>query len=172
MTKENPTELRGCADWETQHAIFGLPSATSTATKAQSSSLKAAALLVLERNSIRNQSATPSAKERNSDATLTCDEEKTIQAWLAYIDETDLQEIAEVIAQCYADADARAYFLRRAEEAPPMPAPDYKGTCGACRYFQRIEHPNLGHCTQGEPEAHAGLWDTDRRYCKQYHMII
>ncbi|MDT8383927.1 MAG: hypothetical protein RRB22_05890 [Gammaproteobacteria bacterium] len=170
MIKENPAELRSCAPIQAQPATFTPENATTSATKAQPSSLKAAALLVLGRNDIRNQSATPSETGRNSGATFTCNEEKTIRAWLTYIEETDPQEIAEVIAQCYADAEARVYYLRRAEEVPPTPAPDYWATCGACRYFQRIEHPNLGHCTQGEPEAHAGLWDADLRYCKQYQM--
>jgi len=156
MIRENSAELRSCALIQTQPATFTLEKATTNATKAQPGSLKAAALLVLERNNIRNQSAPPSAIERNSDATFTCNEEKTIRAWLTYIEETDPQEIAEVIAQCYADADARAYYLKRAEEVPPTPTPDYWATCGACRYFQRTEHPNLGHCAKGEPEDHSG----------------
>lgn len=41
-------------------------------------------------------------------------------------------------------------------------------TCGTCRYFSRIDHPHLGHCTVGEPEAIAGLWDTDRRGCMRW----
>ena len=41
-------------------------------------------------------------------------------------------------------------------------------TCGACRHFRRIEHPHLGHCDVGEPEAIAGLWDTDRRGCARW----
>ncbi|MEX2367476.1 MAG: hypothetical protein WD601_12790, partial [Pseudohongiellaceae bacterium] len=42
-------------------------------------------------------------------------------------------------------------------------------TCGDCTYYKRIDHPHLAHCTQGEPEAIAGLWDSDRRYCEQFH---
>lgn len=40
--------------------------------------------------------------------------------------------------------------------------------CGACAHFERIDHPNLGHCGKGEPEAIAGLWDRDRRYCERF----
>jgi len=33
------------------------------------------------------------------------------------------------------------------------------------RHFPRIDHPHLGPCAHGEPEAIAGLWDADRRGC-------
>jgi hypothetical protein len=49
----------------------------------------------------------------------------------------------------------------------PIPRP-HSVCCSGCSHFQRIDHPNLGHCAKGEPEAIAGLWDTDRRYCKMY----
>lgn len=39
--------------------------------------------------------------------------------------------------------------------------------CGDCIHFERIDHPHLGHCAKGEPEAIAGLWDTDRRHCER-----
>jgi hypothetical protein len=42
-------------------------------------------------------------------------------------------------------------------------------TCGDCQNFVRTNHPNLGHCSAGEPEAPAGLWDGDGRgYCQHY----
>ncbi|MEW7984121.1 MAG: hypothetical protein AB2812_15485 [Candidatus Sedimenticola endophacoides] len=41
-------------------------------------------------------------------------------------------------------------------------------TCGDCIHFERIDHPHLGHCAKGEPEAIAGLWDTDQRYCERF----
>ena len=41
-------------------------------------------------------------------------------------------------------------------------------SCGKCRHFERIGHPHLGRCAQGETEAVAGLWDTDRRWCESY----
>lgn len=99
---------------------------------------------------------------------LTASEEAAIRAWLALIEETDPAIIAGVLARCQSDARARAYCLLQARELPP---PDYTATCGACRHFQRIDHPNLGHCAQGEPEAPAGLWDTDRRWCEKFEAI-
>jgi len=39
--------------------------------------------------------------------------------------------------------------------------------CGDCMHFERLDHPQLGHCAKGEPEAIAGLWDTDQRYCER-----
>ncbi len=54
----------------------------------------------------------------------------------------------------------------RAENLP-IPRP-VTVTCGACRHFQRIDHPHLGHCVKGEPEAISGLWDTDRRNCDRW----
>ena len=52
-------------------------------------------------------------------------------------------------------------------EGRPIPRPVVV-TCGTCRHFRRIEHPHLGHCAVGEPEAIAGLWDTDRRGCARW----
>lgn len=49
----------------------------------------------------------------------------------------------------------------------PIPRP-HKVQCGKCVHFRRTAHPHLGHCAKGEPEAVAGLWDTDRRYCERY----
>ena len=50
----------------------------------------------------------------------------------------------------------------------PIPRP-YAVTCVDCKYFKRINHPNIGHCLKGEPEAVAGLWDTDQSYCERYY---
>lgn len=99
---------------------------------------------------------------------LLAEEETAIRVWLAHIEETDPATIADVLARCQSDAQARAYCLEQARQIPPPPEPDYTATCGACKHFQRIDHPNLGHCAQGEPEAIAGLWDTDRRWCMKY----
>ncbi|QBQ56295.1 hypothetical protein [Nitrosococcus wardiae] len=49
----------------------------------------------------------------------------------------------------------------------PIPRPQ-PVCCGDCAHFQRIDHPHMGHCVQGEPEGIAGLWDTDRRHCERY----
>jgi len=111
------------------------------------------------------------ALKGRASAPMTAKEERAIRAWLEYIEETDPKIIAEVIDKCQRDDEARPYFLTRAEEVPPPPEPDYTATCGACRHLQRIDHPNLGHCEKGEPEAPAGLWDTDSRWCEQYPAI-
>lgn len=96
------------------------------------------------------------------------DYERRVRAWLAHIGETDPATIADVLARCQSDAQARAYCLGQARQVPPPPEPDHTATCGACRHFQRIDHPSLGHCAQGEPEAIAGLCDTDRRWCRSF----
>jgi len=53
----------------------------------------------------------------------------------------------------------------------PIPRP-CSVRCGDCTHFERIQsphaHPHLGHCAKNEPEAIAGLWDTDRRYCERF----
>ena len=101
---------------------------------------------------------------------LLAEEETAIRAWLAHIEETDPATIADVLERCQNDAQARAYCLEQSRQIPSPPEPDYTATCGACRHFQRIDHPNLGHCAQGEPEAPAGLWDTDRRWCRSFEQ--
>lgn len=54
---------------------------------------------------------------------------------------------------------------RVADKPIPRPCSVY---CGNCIHFERIHHPHLGHCAKGEPEAIAGLWDTDQRYCERF----
>ena len=50
-----------------------------------------------------------------------------------------------------------------------LPIPRPRAVCCAdCFHFNRIDHPHLGHCAKGEPEAISGLWDTDRRYCDRW----
>jgi hypothetical protein len=55
-------------------------------------------------------------------------------------------------------------------EGRPIPRP-VAVTCGTCRHFHRIDHPNLGHCAAGEAEAIAGQWDTDRRGCTRWLLL-
>ena len=52
----------------------------------------------------------------------------------------------------------------------PIPRP-HPVRCGDCAHFARTGHPHLGHCSKGEPEAVAGLWDTDRRNCQRFLPI-
>ena len=99
---------------------------------------------------------------------LSTEDESSIRAWLAHIEETDPDIIAELLDQCRADSEARRYFLQRAEEVPETVTSNERITCGECVHFERIDHPHLGHCVKGEPEAIAGLWDSDRRYCDQF----
>lgn len=98
---------------------------------------------------------------------LSPEEESSIRAWLAQIDETDSAIIAEVVDKCRNDLEARRYFLKRSKEVPEPVTLNHPMTCGECVHFERIDHPHLGHCAKGEPEAIAGLWDTDRRYCER-----
>lgn len=73
------------------------------------------------------------AKSQPPAAAMTREEETAIRAWLAHIEEADVDIIAEVLNQCRADVDARAYFLRRAEEVPqPTPNDDDRRTCIQC----------------------------------------
>jgi hypothetical protein len=103
---------------------------------------------------------------------LSLDEESSIRAWLTYIEETNPAIIAEVLGKCRDDLEARRYFLKRSGEVPEPTHIKHPVTCGDCTHFERIDHPNLGHCAKGEPEAIAGLWDTDRRHCEQWLPTI
>jgi hypothetical protein len=95
-------------------------------------------------------------------------EESNIRAWLAHIEETDANIIAEVVDKCRDDMEARRYFLKCSEEVPESVTTNHPATCGGCIHFERTDHPHLGHCAKGEPEAIAGLWDTDRRHCARF----
>lgn len=97
---------------------------------------------------------------------LTTEEEHAIRGWLAHINETIQENIAEVLNKCSTDLQARAFILGMAES---LPVPyERLVRCEDCRHYERTEFPHMGHCTQGEPEAIAGLWDSDRRYCERY----
>ena len=95
-------------------------------------------------------------------------EESNIRAWLAHIGEINLENIAEVLGRCQADMKARRYFLQRSKEVPKPIILNQPVTCRGCIHFERIDHPHLGHCAKGEPEAIAGLCDTDQRYCERH----
>ena len=106
---------------------------------------------------------------RQPSAPLTAKDETAIRAWLALIEETDPATIAEVIGQCQRDADAREYFTGRAAAELPKPDPWRVTRCCDCTAFhRRTDHPHLGHCAKGVPEAMVGLWDTDSRRCEGY----
>lgn len=99
---------------------------------------------------------------------LSLDEETCIRAWLTHIEETDPDIITEVLNKCRDEQDARWYYLNRSEEVQQIANINRHVTCSGCGYFERINHHHLGHCSKGEPEAIAGLWDSDQRYCEQY----
>ena len=48
---------------------------------------------------------------------LSAEDEAAIRAWLAAIDETDPESVANVIERCRQDQDARDYYVGRAAEA-------------------------------------------------------
>ena len=99
---------------------------------------------------------------------LSPDEEANIRAWLAHIEEADLAMIAEVVDKCHNDLKARWYVLNRSEEVQKPATDNRPMSCDGCIHFERIDHPHLGRCAMGEPEAIAGLWDTDQRYCESF----
>lgn len=101
-------------------------------------------------------------------AQLSTDYESAIRTWLAYIEETNPDTITEVLNKCRSNPDALRYFLQRAEEVPETVTTNKRIICGVCIHFERTDHPHLGHCAKGEPEAIAGLWDTNHRYCERY----
>tara|TARA_B110000503_G_scaffold35055_1_gene57371 strand:- start:356 stop:880 length:525 start_codon:yes stop_codon:yes gene_type:complete len=96
-------------------------------------------------------------------------DEMAVREWLTRIGETDQDEIYEALYRCVTDPDALTYCL---DQAAQMPEPDYSATCGTCSHFQRIDHIHLGHCSKGEPEAPAGLWDTTWRWCMKYEQHL
>ncbi len=64
------------------------------------------------------------------------------------------------------DVIACPWCMNRLRGAP-IPRP-VSIECGGCRNFQRTDHKFLGHCAVGEPEAPAGLVDTDKRCCVRF----
>ncbi len=107
-------------------------------------------------------------KAANDPAPMTPDQEAAIRVWLGHIKETNLVTIGEILERCDRDIEARAYFLERSNEVPLHEQGIHSVHCGDCIYFERANHPNLGHCSKGELGAAAGLWDTDRRGCSQW----
>ena len=96
------------------------------------------------------------------------EDERRIRAWLASIGEDDEQTIIEILGNCGRNPEALAYFLGRASEVVGHDSqPLGLVQCINCCHFQRTDHPHLGHCAVGKPEAVAGLWDMDRRACRR-----
>lgn len=65
---------------------------------------------------------------------LAAEEEFTVRAWLAQIQEIDLTTIADVIALCHLDSDAKSYFSERAytEVLKPPTLLDDRRSCVQC----------------------------------------
>lgn len=99
---------------------------------------------------------------------LSPDEESNIRKWLAHIGETDHDNSDELINQCRNNMQTRRYLLDRSVEVPVHFRSPPSVNCCDCVHFHRIDHPNLGHCSQGQPEAIAGNWDDDSRWCKEF----
>ena len=111
---------------EMQRATFEGQSATPSATPAQRPSIKAASLLVLERNKPRNSGATEAEIARNTSATpethrATPAQQAAVRAWLAHINETDPELIEEFMERCWRDPEALTYALCRARLAGTTP---------------------------------------------------
>ena len=95
--------------------------------------------------------------------------EEKIRLWLAHVGERDPAIITEVLNSCRNDLGTHQYYLKRSEEVPKAITRNIPVTCGSCIQFERSEHHHLGHCSKGEPEAIAGLWDTEQRHCMWHH---
>lgn len=98
-------------------------------------------------------------------------EECRIHVWLAHINETNQDYINDVLNKCRADLNTRQYLLNRAKEVPETSVTFDLISCGDCSHFDRIEHPHLGHCAKGQPEAISGLWDDDKHLCDHYSPL-
>lgn len=59
--------------------------------------------------------ANRSGKDFSDITPMTKEEETKIHSWLAYIEETDQEIIAEVLEKCRTDREARAYFIGRSD---------------------------------------------------------
>jgi hypothetical protein len=116
---------------------------------------------------------------RQASHSLNAKEETAIRIWMTHIGETDLTIIAEKIAQCQMDEDARRYFIEMAAAELPKPAPfpDDRRTCNQCanliaRRCQAAKRSEIVASRNYEPirdlprrcEGYApGATDTDRR---------
>jgi hypothetical protein len=119
------------------------------------------------------QKLLPETPEATPTVLLGPEEGSAIRGWLTHIDETDPRIIDEVLEKCKWNVGTLRYFLGRTQEIPKVMVTRFATCviCGDCIHFERIGHPHLGHCTQHEPEAIAGLWDTDRRVCSRWRSL-
>jgi hypothetical protein len=103
-------------------------------------------------------------------------DEKNILAWLAYIEETDPETIAETLDRCRSDTETLAYFLTRAAEVPPpeAPKPVQMITCRDCTRFQSFNAHGrgAGSCQAGIQLSGAALWSETQHACDQHLLKI
>ena len=133
---------------------------------------------ILERHpdAVAAEPFTPSIRQPS--APLTASEETAIRAWLALIEETDPENIAEVLRRCQQDTGAREYFLGRAAKLPRYsPVLDDRRTCNQCanligRQCEAAKHGEIVASRNYEPirdlprrcEGYTpGAMDADRR---------
>lgn len=101
-----------------------------------------------------------------------------LRKWKQPFDECDLNQIEtgelgtdKAIQYLYwwANSDRERYSELKQGEKPIQLKPVQ---CGSCSYYIRTDgHPHLGHCSKGEREDIAGLWDSTLRKCKQHRKL-
>lgn len=104
-----PAQIEVCTTsiWWRIHHADSAPRLVSTTPTADADEMQCAYPAAASVEPYSPPAATP-------DRAMTASDEAAIRAWLARIDETNPAIIADVMAQCQRDADARAYFVGRA----------------------------------------------------------
>jgi hypothetical protein len=74
---------------------------------------------------------------RTPNAPLSDADGARVRAWLTYIGEADTATVGEVLDKCEPNREARAYFLRRAAEAPGADTWDNRRACDQCANLTR-----------------------------------
>ena len=114
---------------------------------------------------------------RQPDALLGGDQKAAVLAWLTQIGETDQAIVAEVLAACRRDIDARRYFLERAESRLTN---TNVADCANCRH-RRSPGGTVRYCASGRsdlPLAYGDghplrrLPDDQGPYCNQWSGLI
>lgn len=101
-------------------ATFATHERQETGTVASVASVAVADQLLTEEETatVANVASVAVAVETEPLAELSSEQEASIRAWLAHIEETDQDTITKLLAKCGNDLDARLYCLQRAEEIP------------------------------------------------------
>lgn len=114
-------------------------------------------------------------------AEVTGEPDKVLAAYLRALECTRVREAGQIPDEYHKKAYCRGcgwvwLFMSGTADGCPwcwnrakgLPIPRPAVHCIDCRHFQRTDHPHLGHCAIRQPEAPAGLWDTDRRVCVRW----